>query len=218
MCVGGIRHTGVMVTWRAQPDCRPHPRVRWPVVVFVVLTLLVAGCSASATPSTFATPAAVPSAEPPGPTTSGSTPAAPATPPLNRSPPVPSAADSQTVSVTTVIDGDTIDTTAGRVRLAGIDTPERGECNFGPASSYLKARIAEAGNTVVLVPAGADGTDRYGRLIRYVDTRDGRDLGELMLTSGLARSRYDSRDGYGAHPREAQYIAADAVAGAPTCS
>jgi hypothetical protein len=30
-----------------------------------------------------------------------------------------------------------------------------------------------------------------------------------MLKAGLAIARYDSRDGYGAHPREAAFIAAD---------
>jgi hypothetical protein len=44
-----------------------------------------------------------------------------------------------------VVDGDTVDVrtiglgTTERVRVIGIDTPERGECGFGPASSASRA-------------------------------------------------------------------------------
>lgn len=34
---------------------------------------------------------------------------------------------------------------------------------------------------------------------------------------GLAIARYDSRDGYGAHPREVAYVAADVAVGNITC-
>lgn len=125
-------------------------------------------------------------------------------------PPGPTTGPGQVVTVTDVIDGDTIDTTAGRVRVIGIDTPERGECNFGPATSQLRSDIASYGNTVVLVPvADRDDTDRYGRLLRYIDAPDGTDLGRNLLLSGLAIARYDSRDGYGRHPRQDDYVAVD---------
>ena len=47
----------------------------------------------------------------------------------------PEAAAPQTWGVTKVVDGDTVVTSEGRVRLLGMDTPERGQCGFGPASS-----------------------------------------------------------------------------------
>ena len=50
--------------------------------------------------------------------------------------------------------------------------------------------------------------DQYDRLLRYVDV-DGVDAGLSLLRRGLAIARYDSRDGYGFHPREPQYVAAD---------
>jgi hypothetical protein len=59
--------------------------------------------------------------------------------------------------------------------------------------------------------------DRYGRLLRYVDV-DGRDAGLEMIESGLAVARYDSRDGYGRHPREDGYIAADDASPNPGCA
>jgi hypothetical protein len=37
----------------------------------------------------------------------------------------------------------------------------------------------------------------------------GVDAGLNLIRSGLAVARYDSRDGYGFHPRQPQYVAAD---------
>jgi endonuclease YncB( thermonuclease family) len=123
--------------------------------------------------------------------------------------------------VTNVVDGDTIDvrTTGGRtarIRVIGIDTPERGKCNFGPATYNMKTLVA--GRPVVLSAAGPgkDTTDRYGRWLRYVDV-NGVDAGLGQITAGLAVARYDSRDGYGWHYREARYIAAQAAATLRKC-
>ena len=76
------------------------------------------------------------------------------------------------------------------------------------------------GKGVVLTAApGKDNKDKYDRLLRYVDLPDGTDSGLTLIQQGHAIARYDSRDGYGAHPREESYIAADAVANADyTCS
>ena len=35
------------------------------------------------------------------------------------------------------------------------------------------------------------------------------DAGLSLIEDGWAIARYDSRDGYGAHPRQEQYVAAD---------
>jgi endonuclease YncB( thermonuclease family) len=113
------------------------------------------------------------------------------------------------VTVVAIIDGDTVDVSSGaRIRLAGIDTPERGECGYNEAGARMTelARDREA----VLVKAGGNTIDRYGRLIRYLEV-DGRDVGLTLIQEGLAIARYDSRDGYGWHDREAEYVAADAT-------
>lgn len=67
------------------------------------------------------------------------------------------------------------------------------------------------GKTVTLAVEGRDDRDRYDRLIAYIDVVDGPDAGLSVLEAGLGIARYDSRDGYGAHPREAAYVAADAA-------
>ena len=91
------------------------------------------------------------------------------------------------------------------MRLVGIDTPERGECGYERASDNL-ARLV-LGKQVHLAISDED-TDRYGRLLRYVDAGSV-DAGLSQIKQGYAIARYDSRDGYGFHPREPIYIKAD---------
>ena len=119
-------------------------------------------------------------------------------------------------TVTHVVDGDTIDVAgAGRIRIIGIDTPERGECGYAPATA-LMARLVLGRDVTLTAVATMDDTDRYGRLLRYVDLGDV-DAGLAELRAGYAVARYDSRDGYGAHPREQAYVRADAAAALPGC-
>jgi endonuclease YncB( thermonuclease family) len=114
----------------------------------------------------------------------------------------------RTYLVTRVIDGDTIELGNGQgVRVVGIDTPERGECGFDAATANMERLVL--GKRVRLTMSDED-TDRYGRLLRYVDV-GGRDAGLAQINAGLAIARYDSRDGYGYHERENRYIAADKV-------
>ena len=118
------------------------------------------------------------------------------------------------VRVVAVVDGDTVDLSTGeRVRVIGIDTPEQGQPCFSEASVALADLVM---NQVVTVTPGArDDRDTYGRLLRYLDV-NGVDAGRALIERGLAIARYDSRDGYGGHPREAEYVAAD-EASPPAC-
>ncbi len=112
-----------------------------------------------------------------------------------------------TVTVERVVDGDTLEVSSGdRVRLIGIDTPEVGECGDDEAAAVLR-RLVD-GRRVTLVAGASQDRDRYGRLLRYVEV-DGVDANLVLLQRGRAIARYDSRDGYGPHPREDAYIAAD---------
>ena len=122
-------------------------------------------------------------------------------------------------TVINVVDGDTIDVraqdgTEERIRVVGIDTPERGECGFGPATSAMSALVLD--QEVLLVEGAQDDRDRYDRLLRYVDV-DSVDAGLALIENGLAIARYDSRDGYGEHARESIYVAADGVSENSTC-
>lgn len=122
---------------------------------------------------------------------------------------VAAAASTTNARVVRVIDGDTILTSKGRIRLIGVDTPEVGQCNAGKATANAK-RIAPVGSTVTLKrPAGENDKDAYGRLLRYM-SRKGVDLGGSQIKKGLADARYDSRDGYPHHPKQAKYRKWDA--------
>lgn len=116
-----------------------------------------------------------------------------------------------TWTVTNIVDGDTIDVinsegTSERVRLIGIDTPERGECGYNRASNFIEALTLD--KEVILTSGIEQDRDQYDRILRYVDL-DEIDVGLELISQGLAISRYDSRDGYDRHNRESLYIVID---------
>lgn len=121
--------------------------------------------------------------------------------------PAPSPPPQQsTYLVTRVVDGDTLELGNGQtVRLVGIDTPEVGECGYEASSDALAGLVL--GERVRLTVSDED-KDQYGRLLRYVNLGT-TDAGLRLIKSGLAIARYDSRDGYGYHPREPFYVGAD---------
>lgn len=128
--------------------------------------------------------------------------------------PTPTPED-DTATVTRVVDGDTLVLWNGdRVRLLGIDAPEQGECHADTATQWMTDLVE--GSEVTLLRDGDD-TDQYGRLLRYVDI-DGTDAGLTLIEEGLAIARYDSRDGYGFHTREPEYIAADETTPLQECA
>lgn len=121
----------------------------------------------------------------------------------------------KTYLVVHVVDGDTLDLRNGRtVRLAGIDAPEVGQCGYKRARNTLAGLVL--GKRVTL-GASDEKQDQYGRLLKYVDVGK-TDAGLRLIKSGLAIARYDSRDGYGYHPREPRYIAADRASAAFACA
>ena len=91
-------------------------------------------------------------------------------------------ADCAEVQVIRVIDGDTLDTTRGRVRLFGVDTPERGE----RCASEATDRLEELAGDSVRLEDGPRNTDQFGRLLAYVYTADGVSIDETLIREGLA--------------------------------
>ena len=117
----------------------------------------------------------------------------------------------ETTTVTVVVDhwsdGDTVVTSVGKVRLIGINAPDRKQCGYRAATRSAK-KLALAGSTVVLTaPDGHDDTDQYGRLLRYVGV-GGADIGLKQIKAGSV-AKFDSTDGYGAHPKQSRYRKAD---------
>jgi len=88
--------------------------------------------------------------------------------------------------VARVIDGDTIDIEDKiRVRLLGVNAPERGECYFEKSKKTLETLLT--GSTVI-VEKDITGKDRFGRLLRYVKIpADNPEEDALFVNSELVR-------------------------------
>lgn len=91
-----------------------------------------------------------------------------------------------------VIDGDTFRIDGRKVRIADIDTPEISDPKC--PSEYergmqAKARLRELLNVgpIELAPIVGRDKDRFGRELRVV-LRDGRSLGDQLVSEGLART------------------------------
>lgn len=94
-------------------------------------------------------------------------------------------------TVTRVVDGDTLDVrlTSGkteRVRLVGVDTPERGTCFTSQASARTR-QLALSKAVALRGDPTQDTRDRYGRLLAYVWLPGGKDLGYQLLAGGYAK-------------------------------
>ncbi len=87
--------------------------------------------------------------------------------------------------VVAVADGDTIsvmqDGKAVKIRLYGIDSPEKGQ-PFGTRAKELAGHLAFGKEVKVEVVD----TDHYGRMVARVFLPDGRQLNQVMVQEGLA--------------------------------
>jgi len=86
-----------------------------------------------------------------------------------------------TVGVTRAVDGDTLDTTEGPLRLFGVDTPERREKCYREATK----RLRELAGKTVRVEAGPRARDPSGRSLWYVYTDAGDSIDEVLIREGL---------------------------------
>ena len=107
----------------------------------------------------------------------------------------------QSVLVTQVVDGDTITVEGGmRVRLIGIDAPERDEKCYAEAKKYLNSMIL---HKVVNLEMDITDKDQYGRSLRYV-WLDNKFFNAKIVGAGFAIAKqYDPDTKY-------QHIIADA--------
>lgn len=114
--------------------------------------------------------------------------------------------------VTKVIDGDTFKMSNGeKVRLMGIDTPEKFESDkldrqsgqsgrdketikkLGEASSEYVRKLVEGKKVTLVKDPGYDDRDKYGRLLRYIYTEDGTFVNAKILEDGYANVFYSKQ-------------------------
>lgn len=91
-----------------------------------------------------------------------------------------------------VVDGDTIWQEGVKIRVADIDTPEVGdpkcasEAALGAKATQRMLQLVNAGPFQMQAWPGRD-EDKYGRKLRVL-VRDGRSLGDILVSEGLART------------------------------
>ena len=96
-----------------------------------------------------------------------------------------------------VIDGDSLEMGAVRIRLAAIDAPDLEQtCKDAKGETYrcgsLAASVLEeeiGGRAVTCFPQD---TDQYGRVIAACEV-NGRDLGDVMVRRGMALAEHSAR-------------------------
>ena len=91
-----------------------------------------------------------------------------------------------------VVDGDTLWIKGQKIRVADIDAPEistpkcSSELALGNRATERLIELVNAGPFQLQAWPGRD-TDRYGRKLRVL-VRDGRSLGDRLVSEGLART------------------------------
>jgi len=149
--------------------------------------LLTAGCGDTALP---AGPAPAPTAAPTSTAAPTAAPTSTELPGIGGSATQIRAIDGDTLAVDPDGPGSEV-----RIRVLGVNTPERGDCGYREATQYVTSEIPP-GTRVLLIPDAAQGnSDRYGRWLRYVriPAPDGsftRDLSVLLAEAGWAE-HYD---------------------------
>lgn len=93
------------------------------------------------------------------------------------------------VNLTRVIDGDTIDTELGKVRLLGINTPEKKQPYYGEAKDFLKKYENKT------IELESHGKDKYNRTLGYVYFNNEM-INSQILESGLANLYVYNKDKY----------------------
>jgi endonuclease YncB( thermonuclease family) len=91
---------------------------------------------------------------------------------------------------TYVVDGDTLDVDKTRVRLWGINTPERKEAGYQDAKDYLKNITANA-----TLNCMAFYFDKWKRTVASCEI-EGQDVARMMVLSGMARDYKKYSAGY----------------------
>jgi micrococcal nuclease len=83
-----------------------------------------------------------------------------------------------------VIDGDTLKIDSlEKIRLSGINTPEKKECHYQESKEKLNELVF---NKSIYLEKDYTNKGRYGRLLRYIHTKD-QDINKFLVLHGYAK-------------------------------
>lgn len=106
------------------------------------------------------------------------------------------------VNLTRVIDGDTIDSDYGRVRLLGINTPEKNQPYYEQAREFLKQYERK------IVEMEERGQDKYDRVLGYIYYQE-KLINSEILGNGLANLYVYDKDEHYSELKQAEEEARD---------
>lgn len=101
------------------------------------------------------------------------------------------------IRINCIVDGDTLWNNGIKIRIADIDTPEisqprcAAEKALGDGATARFMELVNAGPFEMQTWQGRD-EDKYGRKLRVL-VRDGRSIGDMLVSEGLARARTGRR-------------------------
>lgn len=96
--------------------------------------------------------------------------------------------EKESVIVTRVIDGDTIEAGNKTIRLLGINTPERGEKYYEEAKDFLGTQIL---NKTITLEYGKEREDKYHRTLAYVFLGE-ENINKKIIEMGFANYYFPS--------------------------
>ena len=96
----------------------------------------------------------------------------------------------ETIQVIRIVDGDTINSSIGKIRMLGINTPEttNNEKYSQEAEKFLLEKIS---NKTVKIEYGKDKKDRYGRTLAYLYLK-GENINLKLVENGFANYYFPS--------------------------
>lgn len=92
------------------------------------------------------------------------------------------------VKINRIVDGDTVDSDIGKIRMLGINSPEKGEPYYKEAKDFLNEELL---NKTAGIEYGKDKKDRYGRTLGYLFLNN-KNINLKQVEQGLANYYFPS--------------------------
>jgi micrococcal nuclease len=106
--------------------------------------------------------------------------------------------EKQNITILRAVDGDTVDSSIGKIRLLGINTPEKKQPYYQEAKDFMENYENKT------IAAEVHEKDKYGRYLAYIfDSESGELVNKKQLELGYANLYYYGEDKYYAEMKKA---------------